>query len=58
MIETEIEDPVNALKEFENVAAELAADYESKMIRFWAVGDTPGLGVDSRMKGHIEADTT
>jgi len=34
MIETEIEDPVNALKEFENVAAELAADYESKMIRF------------------------
>lgn len=34
MAETEIEDPVNALKEFENVAAELAADYESRMIRF------------------------
>ena len=34
MAETEIEDPVNALKEFENVAAELAADYESKMMRF------------------------
>lgn len=34
MTETEIEDPVNALKEFENVAAELAADYENRMLRF------------------------
>ena len=34
MGDAEIEDPVKALKEFENVAAELAADYESKMLRF------------------------
>jgi len=34
MGDTNIEDPVKALKEFENVAAELAADYESKMLRF------------------------
>jgi len=34
MAETEIKDPVKALKDFENVAAELAADYESKMMRF------------------------
>ena len=34
MGDTHIEDPVKALKEFENVAAELAADYESKMLRF------------------------
>ena len=34
MGDANIEDPVKALKEFENVAAELAADYESKMLRF------------------------
>ena len=34
MEDADIEDPVKALKEFENLAAELAADYESKMMRF------------------------
>mmetsp|Transcript_28273 Transcript_28273/g.61557 ORF Transcript_28273/g.61557 Transcript_28273/m.61557 type:complete len:147 (+) Transcript_28273:105-545(+) len=29
-----IEDPVKALREFESTAAEVAADFESKMIRF------------------------